>query len=256
MSNFTFNGTGADDIIKVLANGQDVLLTDDTGSPLADVSRVDDLMINGDGGDDTVNASPLPAGLTHLTIDGGAGNDMIIGSQGADTLLGGSGNDVVTGGRGNDVGTSAPATTCSSGIRATAATSSMAGAASTRSIFAAPTSTRTLISAIGDHATFFRDVANITMDLNSVERIQFEALGGADNIVVNDLAGTDVKQVAIDLAGTLGGVRRRRPGRHRDGQRHRRQRPDQRHGFRYSGHGQRAAGAGYDRPCGHRAIIS
>ncbi len=41
--------------------------------------------------------------MTHLTIDGGSGNDTIIGSQGADTLLGGSGNDVVTGGRGNDV---------------------------------------------------------------------------------------------------------------------------------------------------------
>ena len=47
---------------------------------------------------------------------------------------------------------------------------------------------------------FFRDVANITMDLNGVENIQFNALGGADNIAVNDLTGTDVKQVAIDLA--------------------------------------------------------
>jgi hypothetical protein len=43
------------------------------------------------------------------------------------------------------------------------------------------------------------------MDLDSVERIQFEALGGADKIVVDNLAGTGVKEVAIDLAGTLGG---------------------------------------------------
>ena len=40
---------------------------------------------------------------------------------------------------------------------------------------------------------------NVTMDLNSVERIEFDALGGADNITINDLTGTDVKQVAIDL---------------------------------------------------------
>ena len=52
---------------------------------------------------------------------------------------------------------------------------------------------------------FTRDVASITMDLNGVERIQFNALGGADNITVNDLTGTDVKQVTINLAGTLGG---------------------------------------------------
>ena len=33
------------------------------------------------------------------------------------------------------------------------------------------------------------------MDLNGVEHIQFNALGGADNITVNDLTGTAVKQV-------------------------------------------------------------
>ena len=39
---------------------------------------------------------------------------------------------------------------------------------------------------------FFRDIANVTMDLNDVEQIRFQALGGADNIVVNDLSGTDL----------------------------------------------------------------
>ena len=36
--------------------------------------------------------------------------------------------------------------------------------------------------------------------------ITFNALGGADNIRVHDLIGTDVKHVAIDLAGTIGGA--------------------------------------------------
>ena len=31
-------------------------------------------------------------------------------------------------------------------------------------------------------------------------------MGGADTITVNDMTGTDVTQVAIDLAGTLGGT--------------------------------------------------
>ena len=43
------------------------------------------------------------------------------------------------------------------------------------------------------------------MDLNDVEHIDFNALGGADNIVVGDLSGTDVAQVNINLAGALGG---------------------------------------------------
>ena len=53
---------------------------------------------------------------------------------------------------------------------------------------------------------FFRDVANVTMDLNDVERIDFHALGGADNIVINDVTGTDLPLagVAVDLEGALG----------------------------------------------------
>ena len=39
---------------------------------------------------------------------------------------------------------------------------------------------------------------------NGVENIQVNALGGADTIVVNDLTGTDAKQVNIDLSGTAG----------------------------------------------------
>ena len=38
------------------------------------------------------------------------------------------------------------------------------------------------------------------MDLNEVERINFNALGGADLITVNDLTGTDVSEVNIGLA--------------------------------------------------------
>ena len=60
------------------------------------------------------------------------------------------------------------------------------------------------ISANGGRVRFFRDVGNVTMDLNSIETIKFTALGGADNIAVHDLTGTGVKQVAIDLASPPG----------------------------------------------------
>src|SRR4029077_6898586 len=62
------------------------------------------------------------------------------------------------------------------------------------------------IAANGERVRFARNVANVTMDSNDVEHIDFNALGGVDNIVVNDLSGTDVTQVNLDLAGTLGGT--------------------------------------------------
>ena len=60
------------------------------------------------------------------------------------------------------------------------------------------------ITANGSGVLFTRNVASITMDLKGIEKIQFAALGGADNIKGN-LTGTDVQQVAIDL-GAAGGV--------------------------------------------------
>ena len=57
------------------------------------------------------------------------------------------------------------------------------------------------VSANGGRLRFFRDVANITMDTDDVETVDFRALGGADTVTVGDLTGTDVRSVKTDLAG-------------------------------------------------------
>jgi Ca2+-binding RTX toxin-like protein len=62
------------------------------------------------------------------------------------------------------------------------------------------------IAANGERVRFTRDVANITMDADGLERVNFNALGGADTITVNDLSGTAVTEVNLNLAGTLDGV--------------------------------------------------
>ena len=55
-----------------------------------------------------------------------------------------------------------------------------------------------------------RDVGDVIMDLNGVEQSSSMPLGGADNITVNDLTGTGVTQVAIDLGATAAAVTVRR----------------------------------------------
>ena len=57
----------------------------------------------------------------------------------------------------------------------------------------------------GGRVRFFRDIAAVTMDLNDVEVVDFNALGGADTVVVDDLSGTDVTDVDTDLAGANDG---------------------------------------------------
>ena len=48
------------------------------------------------------------------------------------------------------------------------------------------------LSANGSRLRFFRTSGNITMDTDGVELVDFNALGGADVVTVNDLSGTDV----------------------------------------------------------------
>ena len=141
-----------------------------------------------------------------LTLDGGAGDDTILGSQGADTILGGDGNDFIFGDNGNDVafmGAGDDVFQWDPGD----GNDTIEGqdGFDTMLFFGSNVSENINILANGGRALFTRDVANVTMDLDGVESIDFRALGGADNIVVGDLSGTDVTEVSIDLRGPNGG---------------------------------------------------
>ena len=61
-------------------------------------------------------------------------------------------------------------------------------------------------SANGGRLRFFRQQGNIVMDVDDTERVVLHALGGADATTVNDLSGTDVVAVDVDLAAAFGGM--------------------------------------------------
>jgi Ca2+-binding RTX toxin-like protein len=155
------------------------------------------LTLNALGGDDTVNATSLEADAIQLTINGGLGDDILIGSEGDDLLNGGDGNDVALMGAGDDTFTWNPGDD----------NDTLEGQAGfDRMVFnGANVSENIDISANGGRVRFFRNIANVTMDLDDVEAIDFNAQGGADNIVVGDLAGTDVTEINLNLAVFGGG---------------------------------------------------
>jgi Ca2+-binding RTX toxin-like protein len=198
------NSTNGNDIVQVLGSAGSVSVV---GLPaLIGITNAeaanDQLTVKGGAGNDIIHASTLATDTVRLTLDGGDGDDALVGSQGNDTILGGNGNDVAFGLQGNDqafLGAGADRFVWNPGD----GSDTVEGQDGLdQLIFLGANINENIdISANGGRVLFSRDVANITMDLNDVEGIIFHALGGADNIVVNDLTGTDALGVAIDLEG-------------------------------------------------------
>jgi Ca2+-binding RTX toxin-like protein len=201
------NGGNGAEVFTITANGSRVRFDRVNPAPFSlDLGTTENLVLNANGGDDTITASNGLGTLIQLTLDGGSGNDSIGGGDGADNLFGGDGNDTVDGNRGDDrafLGTGDDVFVWDPGdgsdvVEGQDGVDTM--------LFNGANIAETIdISANGGRARFTRDVANIVMDLNDVERITFNALGGADNINVHDLSGTDVTNVDINLAANGGG---------------------------------------------------
>jgi len=198
-------GNGAENF-TLTPNGTRVRFDRVSPGPFSlDIGTTENLVLNMNGGDDVFTAGNGLASLIHLTVDGGAGNDTITGGDGNDTLLGGDGNDLITGGRGSDtalLGTGDDTFVWNPGDGSDIVDGQ--DGFDTLQFNDANVSEKVNISANGSHASLTRNVGNVTMDLDNMERIQIAALGGADDFVVNDLSKTDVQQVAIDLSATAG----------------------------------------------------
>ena len=88
------SGTAGNDHINVTTSGSAITLSGLAEQvTIAQAEAGDHLSINGGAGNDTIDASAIPAGTLALTLDGGEGNDTIVGSVANDVLIGGDGND-------------------------------------------------------------------------------------------------------------------------------------------------------------------
>src|SRR5207344_1936052 len=135
--------------------------------------------------------SGLAATAVKLVSNGGDDADLQTGSAGGDLVNGGRGNDVGLLGAGDDTfvwnpGDGSDIVEGQNG-------------ADTMLFNGANIAEQIDLSANGPRLRLFRNVANITMDTAGVEQVDMNALGGADTVTVNDLTGTDVDRVNVDL---------------------------------------------------------
>jgi Ca2+-binding RTX toxin-like protein len=200
-----YSGTASDDTIGIGPSGTGVATFGTAGTPFVVAGDVENLDVRGLGGNDTITGQNGIAGLTHLTIDGGAGDDTLRGGDGDDTLIGGPGNDVIDGGRGPDtalMGAGSDTFTWDPGDGSD--TVEGQGGNDTLDFNGSNAPENIDVSANGSRVRLFRDVADVTMDLNGIEGLNLATLGSADTVTVNDLTGTDVRSASIDLSGTPG----------------------------------------------------
>jgi Ca2+-binding RTX toxin-like protein len=202
------HGSGAVDNVQVLGGAGAVTVSGLSASvTLSNAESIDSLTVSGHDGNDAISAATLAADTLHLTIDGGAGDDTIVGSRGADQLIGGAGNDLVSGGAGADQAQLGDGNDTFVWNPGDGSDTVDGGAGSDRLLFNGANIAENIgIFANAGHVSFVRDVAGIVMDLNGVERIDFNAFGGSDFVSVNDLSGTDAKLVNVDLGAQPGGV--------------------------------------------------
>jgi Ca2+-binding RTX toxin-like protein len=158
---------------------------------------MDRLALNALGGDDVVDATSLEADAIGLTIYGGLGGDLLIGGEGDDLVDGEDGDDLALLGPGNDTFVWNPGDDND--------TVEGQDGFDTMLFNGANANENVTVSANGGRVRFSRDVASVIMDLNDVEQIDFNALGGSDAMVINDLSGTDMIAVNLHLAALGGG---------------------------------------------------
>ena len=203
----TYSGTQGDDTIGIASNGTAVTtFAPRTATSPQNTTGVENLDVSGRGGNDAITGSNGLAQLTNLSIDGGSGDDTIRGGDGNDQLIGGDGNDSVDGGRGTDVallGSGADSFTWDPGD----GSDTIEGQAGNDTlVFNGSNANENIdLSANGSRVRLFRDVANVTQDMNGIENLALSTLGGADVVTVNDLTGTDLKHADVSLAAIGGG---------------------------------------------------
>src|SRR5262245_6434725 len=83
---------------RILVNGGAVAI--DGGQ--ATVANTAEILVSGQGGDDTIALDEANGALPAAELFGGTGNDVLTGGSGNDLLFGGAGNDTLLGKGGAD----------------------------------------------------------------------------------------------------------------------------------------------------------
>jgi Ca2+-binding RTX toxin-like protein len=202
------NGTAAGDSLSVAPVSTLARVVSPGFSAPVDVAPGPSLALRGLGGSDAIGASGNIAALgIPLRYEGGPGNDQLDGSNAGDRMLGGPGKDTVDGNQANDTVDGGDGTDVLRWDPGDGNDAVRGGAGETDVLDFNASAAAEIVELLrnGPRLRLTRNVGNIVLDVDSVERVLLHALGGADTITVRNLKSTHVRRVTLDLEGVLGG---------------------------------------------------
>jgi hypothetical protein len=173
-----------------------------------DTNRFASIVVDAGRGNDFVQLDTANGAFTTARptiVEGGVGDDILLGGSGNELFFGGRGNDFVDGnggadtaflGSGSDTFVWDPGDGNDTVEGGSGFDTHVFNGAGGNEIFAA--------TAVGQRVRFTRSTGGIVMDLNDIEALDVNALGGTDSVTINDLAGTGLTDVTVDLAFDLG----------------------------------------------------
>jgi Ca2+-binding RTX toxin-like protein len=190
-------GTNGWDTMELVDAADGILTTGLQADVEIQGQDAEDLLVMAALAENDVIYSQVAAGAIRTRFEGGLGDDILVGGPGDEEFIGGDGEDSLMMGGGDDTlvwnpGDDSDLVDGEEGF-------------DTMRFHGANVSETFDISALGGKVRLFRSVANVTMELDDVEAIDLPVRGGADLVRVNDLSGTELVEVNVDLAAVASG---------------------------------------------------
>ena len=174
-----------------------------------DLKTFDAIDVKAGNGNDTVRIDDVNGAFTNskaTRIDGQNGDDTLLGGSGNEILVGGRGDDVVDGNGGTDTAFLGQGDDTFVWDPGDGSDVVEGGAGFDKMVFNGNGGNEIMAATNNfGRVSFTRNLGGIVMDLNDVEAIDVNTLGGTDSVTVFNVSGTDLRRVNIDLAGALGG---------------------------------------------------
>ena len=181
-----FNGSDGDELMTVTPFGDGFRFFRDLGDITVDIENVERIEVAAAGGNDVIDVSAIDDPRLATLIDAGAGDDSVAGGEGQDDVFGGTGDDVAWLGDGNDRFTWNPGDGDD--------VSEGGNDSDTLRFNGSDGDELMTVTALNGGFRFFRDLGDITVDIENVERLDVDTKGGDDVFVGT---GTAIQRMTI-----------------------------------------------------------